>query len=367
MADQASLPADVADEATDSIATAEPRDRGTDAIDPIIAAAESGDGNLLGELARAMHAAATSQYQRLNADLERRRTEQVEAISERAATEIETLKADSETDIGSIELWAKAETEKIELERLRRIDDRREQLAAQLDRQETIKQREVFAIEVAIDAHRNEVDLFFGRMERESDPSAIARVAATMPPFPSLGDVAEQARRGTAAEFASLDGQAAASTEALAAATAAAARRAAWTADDATESSIATIVNETAGAAEADAPEAYAVAAEADAPEPETGSETVTGDEDESGRELEAAASVSESRLMAVMDPAASRGGSEAMESWDAPSVVSVAAGTGQAEEPVPMTVGSTLLRTVRSIRPMAARHDKDSNENDAG
>ena len=30
------------------------------------------------------------------------------------------------------------------------------------------------------------------------------------------------------------------------------------------------------------------------------------------------------------------------------------------------MSVGSTLLRTVRSIRPMAARHDKDSGEGDA-
>lgn len=347
MADQASYPADVADETGDTVATAEPLDHATDANDPIEAATDAGDGNLLGELARAMHAAATSQYQRLNTDLERKRTEQVEAISERASAETETLKADSETDIGSIELWAKAEIEKIKLERLRRIDARREQLAAQLDRQETIKQREVFAIEVAIDAHRNEVDLFFGRMERESDPSAIARVASTMPSFPSLNDVAEQARRGAAAEFASVDSQAAASTpEAIAS-------RKAQTKATTDPADIGDAETRTA-----------ATAAEEST---ETSAPDATQPEDESMHELEAAATVSESRLMAVMDPSASRGETEPSRSWEAPYAVSVAAGTGPAEEePAPVSVGSTLLRTVRSIRPMAGRHDKDSGEGDA-
>lgn len=359
MADQASYPADVADETGDTVATAEPLDHATDANDPIEAATDAGDGNLLGELARAMHAAATSQYQRLNTDLERKRAEQVEAISERASAETETLKADSETDIGSIELWAKAEIEKIKLERLRRIDARREQLAAQLDRQETIKQREVFAIEVAIDAHRNEVDLFFGRMERESDPSAIARVASTMPPFPSLNDVAKQARRGAAAEFASVDSQAAASTpEAIAS-------RKAQTKATTDPADIGDAETRTAATAAEESTETSAP--HATASDNASGSETATQPEDESMHELEAAATVSESRLMAVMDPSASRGETEPSRSWEAPYAVSVAAGTGPAEEePAPVSVGSTLLRTVRSIRPMAGRHDKDSGEGDA-
>jgi len=230
---------------------------------------------------------------------------------------------------------------------LRRIDARREQLAAQLERQETIKQREVFAIEVAIDAHRNEVDLFFGRMERETDPSAIARVASTMPPFPSLDDVAEQARRGATAEFASLDGQAAASTEALASAT----KRAKAT-------------TEPAESASASEPVEAMASATAEAAAPESTTETET--DDGSASDVEAVGAVSQSRLKGVMDPAASRDDAATSQPWEAPYAVSVAAGTGPAEEEAaPMSVGSTLLRTVRSIRPMA-RHDKDSGEGDA-
>ena len=335
MADLASPSTDLDNETVDATPT-----------DPDMAASDEGDGNLLSELARAMHAAATSQSQRLNADLERRRTEQVESIAERAKTATENLKADSEGDIGAIDAWAKAETEKIKLERLRRIDARREQLSAELGREETIKEREVFAIEVAIDAHRNEMELFFGRLERETDPTSIARVASTMPQFPSLGDIAGQARRSAAAEFATIEGQATPTTpspetiEATAPA----------------EETKATSVHAT----EAITAEAEGTAIEAAAAEGSTADVTSDG-------EVESAAAVSATRLKAVMDPAASRGDSEPSQPWEAPYAVSVAAGSGPAEdEPAQMSVGSTLLRTVRSIRPMASRHDKDSGEGDA-
>ena len=333
MAEPASNSSDLADETVDPVAT-----------DSIIAAADAGDGNLLSELARAMHAAATSQYQRLNAELERRRAEQVEAIAQRASAESETLKADSETDIGSIDAWAKTETEKVKLERLRRIDARREQLAAQLVRQDTIKEREVFAIEVAIDAHRNDVDLFFGRMERETDPSAIARVAATMPPFPSLDDVAVQARDSATAEFATLDGEAERSSNGRAESHKSAKATTAAAATTEPSEDAETVETET----EPSAIEAASTAVADGATEPK----------------LDAAAAVSELRLQAVMDPKASRDEGVSTQPWEAPSVVSVAAGTGPAEEePAAVGVGSTLLRTVRSIRPMAGRHDKDSGE----
>ena len=277
--------------------TSEPQDLVT--IEPV-------NDDLLGQLARAMHAAATSQYERMNAELERRRTEQVEAIAARATAEFGQLKATTETDIGAIDAWAKAEAERIKQERLRRIDARKEQLAAQLERQETIKQREVVAIEVAIDAHRTEIDQFFGRMERETDPSAIAQVASSLPPFPSLADIADEARRGASAEFENLDR--------------------------------------------------------------ETGAGSPPSATDAGAPMLDSApdALVTESRLMAVMDPEASHGGSpEATPAWEAPSVVSVAAGSGTepALEPEAHNRGgSTLLRTVRAIRPMAET-DRDDAE----
>jgi hypothetical protein len=205
MADLASQPTDLADEPTDAIAAAEPE---PSPVAESIAPADGpapGNDDLLGELARAMHAAATSQYERMNAELERRRAEQVDAIAARTATDTEHLRASTEQDISAIDAWSKAETEKIKQERLRRIEARREQLASQLERQDTIRQRELFAIEVAIDAHRSEIDQFFGRMERESDPTAIARVASSLPPFPSLAEISDGARRDATAEFEQLE------------------------------------------------------------------------------------------------------------------------------------------------------------------
>ena len=320
MADLASQPTDLADETTEITTEAKaapPAD--TKAVLPDQAAAgDGGPGNddLLGELARAMHSAATSQYERMNAELERRRTKQVEAIAARAATETENLKAGIDLDIGAIDAWAKAETEKVKQERLRRIDARREQLASQLERQDTIRQREMFAIEVAIDAHRSEIDQFFGRMERESDPSAIAQVASSLPPFPSLDEIADEARRGATAEFERLE-------------------------------------RETGREA---APEISMAEAADTNGTGLPGSPTI----DEEAPE----GTVSASRLMAVMDPGATSGASESdAPPWEAPYAVSVAAGSGSSEdasEPeLHGRVGSTLLRTVRAIRPMAGS-DKD-------
>lgn len=287
------------------------------------------NGDLLGELAHAMHLAATSQYERLNADLERRRADQVDAIGARAAHEVEQLKADSETDVAAIDSWSKAETEKIKLERLRRIDGRRERLASELERQESIKERETVAIQGAVEAHRGEIDRFFARMERETDPAAIAQIASTMPAFPPLAEIADAARREAAAETTGLD----AATGAL---------------------PVAALTE--AEAAEAEA--AVAAAAEIDAIDDHAPVPVVIAIEADSD------ARISESRLMAVMGPDASRADADDARPWEAPHAVTVAAGSS-APEPVPAPeapsrMGSTLLRTVRAIRPMSGeRHDR--------
>ena len=315
MADQASQPTDSA--------------TGTNGTFVAIADAEPHD--LLGELARAMHLAATSQYERMNVELERQRAEQVEAIGARASADVEDLKAGSEADIGGIDAWAKAETEKIKLERLRRIDARRERLAGDLERQEAIKGREILAIQAAIEAHRSEVERFFGRLERETDPAAIARVASTLPAFPALDEIAETARHAATTESSTAEtGDATASTET----------------DRATP-----------------------VPAEEATPEADAESEVIAGGAEATGIPIEAdaGATVSESRLMAVMDPDTSHGVAAETPPWEAPYAVSVAAGTATAEAPQPLEpssrVGSTLLRTVRAIRPMGGdRHDRGGN-----
>jgi len=161
--------------------------------------------DLLGQLSRAMHTAADSQHQRIVDDLARQRAAQVAAIEARAGAEAETLKQTSELDIREIDQWAKSATEMIAAERSRRIDARRERLQAELRRHDVIVEREVMAVEVAIEDHRAELEVFFKRLEGESDPAAIASVASSLPVLPSLADAAEAARRHAAAEFAPID------------------------------------------------------------------------------------------------------------------------------------------------------------------
>ena len=273
-----------------------------------------------------MHAAAASQYERINAELEDRRAQQVEAIATRARSEIEGLKTGSQADVGAIDAWAKAETEKIKQERLRRIDARRAQLATQFERQEAIQAREVFAIEVAIDTHRAEIDAFFGRMERETDPAAIARVASMLPPFPAFAQIVDEARREVAAEGTSL-GQA--------------------TGPAAEGTSLGQATGPATGQA--------------------TGPATAVND-------VEREPGVSESRLMAVMDPTGAHGdgdgdgeseSDEATRPWEAqPYAVSITAGPRVADEArLPARTGMSLLRSIPSIRPMIGRRDPKSGE----
>lgn len=182
-----------------------------DAGETTDAGAAEPDG-LLGELSRAMHAAAGSQHQRIAEELERQRGAQVEAIKARAGSESDELKKTSQHDIGEIDAWAKTATELIAAERVQRIDARREKLDAELVREDVIVGREVVAVEAAVEAHQAELDAFFSQLERESDPAGIARLASSMPSLPSLTEAADAARRQADAEFALLEEPAAGAT-----------------------------------------------------------------------------------------------------------------------------------------------------------
>ena len=152
-----------------------------------------------------MHAAAESQRLRMVDELERHRSVQVDAIKVRSGAESEQLKKTTKDDIGEIDAWAKTATELVAAERVRRIDARRDRLQAELLRQDVIVQREVIAIEGAVEAHRAELDAFFRLLEREEDPAGIARMASSMPSLPSLLEAADAAKRQAASEFSPLD------------------------------------------------------------------------------------------------------------------------------------------------------------------
>lgn len=161
--------------------------------------------DLLTELARAMHDAADLQFARITADLERQRLRHVESIVARATFDTDDVKAELDADTRAIDAWAKAEAEKIKLERMRRIDARRDEHAAKVQREATIKKREILAVEVAIDGHLAELKSFFAEIKQSTDPGRIASMAATKPTSPALDEIAGDARRSASAEFALRD------------------------------------------------------------------------------------------------------------------------------------------------------------------
>ena len=140
----------------------------------------------LAELAKAMQSTAASEQARAVEGTEQRRQAHIDAIRAREALEAEDLRELAKEDVKGIDAWSDGEIKRIKLERERRIASRREQLQIRLEEHHSVVAREVENVEAAISAYRADIDHFFNRLETETDPVEIARLAGTRPAFPVL-------------------------------------------------------------------------------------------------------------------------------------------------------------------------------------
>ena len=140
----------------------------------------------LADLARAMQSTASAEQARNVEATEQRRQAHIDAIRAREALEAEQLRELAKDDVKGIDAWSDGEIKRIKLERERRIASRREQLQIRLEEHHSIVAREVENVEAAVSAYRADVDTFFNRLETETDPVEIARLAGTRPAFPVL-------------------------------------------------------------------------------------------------------------------------------------------------------------------------------------
>ena len=108
-------------------------------------------------------------------------------IRAREKSEAKELRVLAEGDVKAIDSWADTEIERIQSERERRTTSRRGELAQRLEDHRLLIGREVDAVEAAIAAYRTEVEVYFSRLDAETDPVAIAREAGRRPQFPDLG------------------------------------------------------------------------------------------------------------------------------------------------------------------------------------
>ena len=143
--------------------------------------------DFLGELVRAMQAAAGLERARIGEDIERRRQKQIDEVQARKASEADRMRELAAEDVQGIEAWVEVETARIQLERERRATAVREDLETSLAEHGSKIDREIETLERAISIYRAQVEAFFDSLEGETDPILIAQKAASRPIFPTLG------------------------------------------------------------------------------------------------------------------------------------------------------------------------------------
>jgi hypothetical protein len=143
----------------------------------------------LADLAKAMQTAAGAERIRVSEETDRRRQAHLDGIRGRETAEADHLREVAEDGVKGIDTWADSEIERIQRERERRILSRRRDLEISLEDHRALVAREVDAVEAAIVAYRAEIETYFGRLDVESDPVAIASQAGSRPTFPTLDEI----------------------------------------------------------------------------------------------------------------------------------------------------------------------------------
>ncbi len=169
--------------------------------EPTSAEAAPEPGAFQAELAAVMHGAARAERDRVLGEVERRRAASVEEVRSRGSGEGDRLHAGADEVETGIEAWAEAEIARIQLERQRRIDAHHQDLEARVQWQAALVEREVAGIESGAAEYRAEIEAFFTRLDAETDPATIAALATRVPPLPRLDEVAAAARARAEAEL----------------------------------------------------------------------------------------------------------------------------------------------------------------------
>jgi hypothetical protein len=146
------------------------------------------------EIARAMQVAADLERERIEAGVAEEGTAQVEKVYTRAAAEAAELSKHADEDVNRVNAWYKDEVKRIRSEADRQIEDRRSGLEQSLTYHGSLIEAEIESVQLAVEGYRNSLGEFFGRLGEERDPSAIARLAGTLPDPPDLDEIRAEAR-----------------------------------------------------------------------------------------------------------------------------------------------------------------------------
>jgi len=157
--------------------------------------------SLMAEIARAMQVAANRERRRIDLSVGEEEAAQIEKVHLRAAAESDELKKHAEEDVSLVDTWREDQIQRIREDADRQIDDRRRRLEESLTHHGSLIETETQSVQLAVQEYRASLDAFFGRLSEEREPSAIARLAGTLPDPPDLNEVRADARSGAMNEL----------------------------------------------------------------------------------------------------------------------------------------------------------------------
>lgn len=140
----------------------------------------------LGDLVRAMRAAADAERAQALAVVDEERDAAVARLEAAAAGRVEARRTAAATDVEAIHAWEEAELARVRAEAASRIEARGIQLERELDDDALEARARVAAIGRAVDAYREDLAAFHERLAAIEDPAAFAAVAAAMPAPPAF-------------------------------------------------------------------------------------------------------------------------------------------------------------------------------------
>lgn len=108
----------------------------------------------------------------------------IAAMRDAAGSRAEELRTRAEQDTTGIGDWSRAEIVRIEAETQRKIEQRRAQLAEQLDEHDRKAASDIAALEAQVEQYEGELALFFAQLGEIRDPDTFIAAARRMPRLP---------------------------------------------------------------------------------------------------------------------------------------------------------------------------------------
>ncbi|RPH34920.1 MAG: hypothetical protein EHM90_05260, partial [Chloroflexi bacterium] len=108
----------------------------------------------------------------------------IAAMRATATARADELRTRAEHDVTGIGEWSRAEIVRIEAETQRKVEQRRAQLAEQLDEHDRRSSSEIAGLEAQVEQYEGELALFFAQLGEITDPDTFISAARRMPRLP---------------------------------------------------------------------------------------------------------------------------------------------------------------------------------------